>query len=415
MEFGPHGRRQWRYWKIEDTPWSAHHPQELSERVRDTLDRAVESRLRDAGRVGVALSSGLDSSAVCFSAAGHVARTRRKLVAFTAVPTHVDGFGAGALVSEGPDARRACDLWGVPHVDVASTALGPIEGILAALRILREPQAGAGASYWVLSLLGAAQGHGCDVFLTGQVGDFVLGGRRARPTVRTLASAGRWRAAARLAAPNWIRALRAASWQPWGLTQPWRQYSLIHPELLEQTRVLERLRDSGQDIRYLRGNSRDPDSVIWQATHPVGAYWSALGRAFGMAIYDPFQDRDLMELMFSIEQPPAAVANRPIFRRAMAGLLPSEVVNRQTKARQSSDLAARLRHRPAPLEALFDLAQHSPLARSAVDLTRCRSLFRQILQGPAESGYFGGTRLLVAASVLMLITGYDDLAGVDSV
>lgn len=402
----PDGERVWRYWSVETLPFNTQ-DDGFGTHLRDALSRAVERRVQDADVVAVALSSGLDSSTALALATPVVRGRRARLVALTAVPalTPQTPLPQGQAIDEGPVAGGFAASLGVEHRCLKAEECSPLQALRDALRILAEPQPGAGASYWMLDLLRAAKAEGAGILLTGQTGDFVMTGRTSASGLAARLGAGRWRDAAKRVTPYSVLALRSVGWQPSALRRPpWHAYSLINDTLVHETRVLERLRDAGYDARFLRPNRTDPGLMRWQSMVPVGAWWATLGRAFGLVVRDPFQDRAVMELTFGAPASGARAVRRARFRRAVGHLLPDDILEQRVKARQSADLPNRLRTSAAEVEALLDQIATSSDVRLAIDTGRSRRLWQEIQDVQSPDAYRRALQFMVMASVATLLT-----------
>jgi asparagine synthase (glutamine-hydrolysing) len=326
-----------RYWRVEETPDAgSDSPTERAELLRGTLRKAIRGRVSGARHVGSMLSGGLDSGAVTALAAEYLGGQGRRLTAFTSVPAFATPSlrNDAALVNEGPsaaDVARSYDS--IDHVLVPARTVSPLAGIRRAMTIVGEPSIASANQGWITEIMADAQARGVDVLLTGQVGDFVMAGRPAKPG---------WQL--RRLAPDWLRRLRRADWKPWRLAEsPWRSSSVIHPDFAREVRLAELVHDQ-------------------RASH-------------GMSVLDPLQDKRVMELMFSAPRPAVSgTSDRWLFRQSLAGVLPEHVRLSRTKGLQSADIVERLVASWTEVEEALALAEASPLARRCLDLRYCRVL-----------------------------------------
>jgi len=93
----------------------------------------------------------------------------------------------------------------------------------------------------------------------------------------------------------------------------------------------------------------------------VGPIWHVMGAAFGLEVRDPTADIRLLEYCLSVpgEQDTLGGGERMLIRRAMEGLLPTEVQWNKIRGRQAADVALRLLRHPEEMEAVLGrLAVH---------------------------------------------------------
>lgn len=134
------------------------------------LRRAVERRVAGlSARVGVALSGGLDSSAVAALAARAPAEPGRDLVLVTGYCDEVPGF------DERPFAREVARSVGSPLVEARLDEETFAAALPDAIRALGEPAAGPGAVGQLVVARAAAR-EGVRVLLTGEGSDELFGG-----------------------------------------------------------------------------------------------------------------------------------------------------------------------------------------------------------------------------------------------
>lgn len=392
----PDGERVVRYWRVEDTPDSGPtSPAGRVEALRGTLRDAVSSRVSPDVRVGSMLSGGLDSGAVTAFAAECLQRRGRRLKAFTSVPAFAKSHAA--VIDEGPAAADVVRCFGnIDHVLIPARGVSPLAGVRRGLAILGEPSVASANLGWVTELMADARASGIDVLLTGQAGDFVMGGRPQAQSWQRDWSTRSYRAMLRRLAPNWMLRLRQVAWKPWRLGEsPWRTFSVINDEFAQEIRLVERLGEAGRDPRRLKSRLGGRAWVAHQAMSEIGAIWAPLAAAHGLIVLDPLQDKRVMELMFSAPRPAqAGTTDRWLFRQSLVGLLPEEVVSSRKKSVQSADLVERLLASWAELEEAFAVAEASPLARRCIDLRYCR-LLAESLRSPAREPHAVGRAVML--------------------
>jgi asparagine synthase (glutamine-hydrolysing) len=154
------GERERPFWRIEDLPEREGRFEELRDRTRELLERAVRRHLISDVPVAVFLSGGVDSSAVTAFAARHYAG---KLKTFSV------GFDFSP-VDERPRARRLAEQVGTDHHELFVTT-DDLEGVIQALvRSHDEPFADA-ANVPLVLLCRRLRELGIKVALQGDGGD----------------------------------------------------------------------------------------------------------------------------------------------------------------------------------------------------------------------------------------------------
>lgn len=151
-------QREWCYWRMEDAPLVAGDPSEV---IRNELEVISELIVRSDVPVGVALSGGLDSSAIA-------AMTARKypgvMQAFTV------GYSGNSQYDEREDAKRFAQHLGMPlhEVILHPEALG---AFFPELVYWLDDPIGDISAFGYYSVMRAAKAHGVSVMLQGHGGD----------------------------------------------------------------------------------------------------------------------------------------------------------------------------------------------------------------------------------------------------
>ncbi len=165
------------YWRMEETSeLRLAHRSDYVAAFCQVFDQAVRTRIPPGRHVGVTLSGGLDSGAVAATAALALKRRSARVPAFTSVPfTDTTAFTGARFGNELPFASATAAAAG--NVDVrtfTSERISPIQGIRRALEVFGEPMQAASNAFWILDLLELASTSGCDMLLTGQLGNPVI-------------------------------------------------------------------------------------------------------------------------------------------------------------------------------------------------------------------------------------------------
>lgn len=338
-----HGEREERYWVPRFAEPLALPMDQLAERTRAALERAVRRRIDPDGETGVLMSGGLDSASVAALAAAQAPRR---------VSAHAGVFPEHPAVDESDLIDELRDALALPGITMEVRAGGLLASALESQQAWQVPLLGWG-DFWVLPLLRAAAAAGVTVTLGGDGGDELFGARA-------------YVLADRLRGGHPRQALALALELPGAGERPPRR---------EVARVLGELGLAGA-IRYgpheafrrslgrahaprwlLAGTRRDlldsQDPLEWKrldgprwwahAAHGLtrgveetGIFEHQRRRAAlaGLEARHPLFDLDLLEL--ALRHPPEATLdphrNRPVLRASMAGLLPDSVRLRPAKA-----------------------------------------------------------------------------------
>jgi asparagine synthase (glutamine-hydrolysing) len=136
--------------------------------------------------------------------------------------------------------------------------------------------------------------------------------------------------------------------------------------------------------------------------HTIAAY-ERLGARFGVEFRGPFLDRRLVELSLAIpaEQKLRRGISRDVMRRAMAGVLPTEVQQRLHKQDLSACFKLRLLERERAR--LDQLVQRSDAIAPYVDMAQLRGAYRRCVADPLAHEQEAMT--LFAAVILALWLG----------
>jgi asparagine synthase (glutamine-hydrolysing) len=454
LEVSRDGVRMERYWKLDPERVVRYSSdEEYIESFREVFFEAVRCRLRDADPLGAALSGGLDSSSVVVAARRLLPKTQ-PVHAFSAVfpglPENERRFNDE---SEYIDAVAA--LEGIVSHRVHADRISPLTDYDRVLWHHDSPPSGFNL-YMRWGLFTAAQQEGVRVFLDGTDGDSVVS--KGFERFSDLASDGDWPVIVReiealterqgspkswfygqLAYPELIRLARTGKWGNWlrgckeiakasnrsrakiflrygvgafvpnqianafrghtplNSTKPW-----IREEFAQRIELSEREAALSQKSRNYRSAREDHARVL---SLPRYQYAMELingsASAFGIEHRFPFFDRRLMEYCVAIppEQKLAGGWTRLILRRAMEGILPSQVQWRAGKGNLGFNFVRGMHQVEAPKlkAALFDGVS---MIEDFVDLDLLRTAYRRFLSGQPSLQANADAMFLYKAAVL---------------
>ena len=245
------------YWSMEDAPPLEGDPATL---IREELERVSEIVIRSDVPVGVALSGGLDSSAIAALAASKYPGTMHAFsVGYPGRPEH----------DERSDAKALADHLGLPFHDVELTTEDMVAFFPELVYLRDDPIADiSGFGYYAVNKL--AHDHGVPVILQGQGGDELFWGYNwvrdaARESTRkeTLSQQGSLAAIGqyfKLELPNGLSRAGLGEWahKLGGLKPGWRSWQrdrTTPPNEIIFYNLVSDFQTSERDSRGLYGNS----------------------------------------------------------------------------------------------------------------------------------------------------------------
>lgn len=328
LSFDWTGLRRWRYWSLEPSD----PPADPVAAVRETFLDAVRLQLRSDVPVGTCLSGGIDSSSIAVAVAHHGHEHQKTVTAY------FDDAG----FDERPYADAVVERTGAePHwVTFAADEL--VADLPAIVRAQGEPFGSTSicAGWYVMR---EAKRTGLTVMLDGQGGDELFGGYRASLGYRVsdLLRSGRVADAA-----SELRAF-AQSYGP-----RWTAVALTTPHLSERLRLALRGRLRGGSVLVASELRETPPGagmngaafsdglrrqlhllVTHRGLPELLRYEDRNSMAHSLEARVPLLDHRLVQLAFSLsgEDLIRRGETKSVLRRAIAGLLPPEVVARRDK------------------------------------------------------------------------------------
>ncbi|MCF6525626.1 lasso peptide isopeptide bond-forming cyclase [Streptomyces sp. JJ36] len=342
--------------------------------VRDALTAAVGLRTRSGGVVSCDLSGGLDSTSVCFLAAGSPAR----LLAGTR-PGH------DPADSELHWARQAaCFLPDAEHLVWDTGAPPPaLAGLLGADDLLDEPTAGLLDRDRLLHPLPALRQRGSRLHLTGLGGDHVSrcceayyhGLLRHRPVLalrqlRGFRALWQWPLAGTARAladsrpyPKWLgdaaRRLRDPAPSPVSSALGWGVGPRLWPGVTADAEhaVRHALREAAASAEPLhpdRGLHADLERI--RSCTRVVRQWDRMAARAGVPMASPFFDDRVIEACLAVrpEDRVTPWSYKPLLTAAMRDVVPEACLRRANKAKASLHASGGPREHPGELPALWE-------------------------------------------------------------
>ncbi|NOZ06701.1 MAG: asparagine synthetase B [Chloroflexi bacterium] len=405
----PQSSERRRYWRLEDAPEVRLPTEEAyAEGLWEVLERTVRSQMRSHRHVGLSLSGGLDSGGLAAIAAPILAEQEKPLFTYTAIPMSEQTVPTGARVAdESPWARATVGHVGNirdHYLDFAQT--GPVEAVQQVLEILDTPTMAWGNAPWLLGIRELAREQDVGTMLNGFMGNATASwrGQLRSQSWPSLLRYGRWKGGLRD---------KLLPYVPYGLVRQvrhwrfgreyWQTRSAIHPEFARRMRLAERIAAADHDLTFWLPrqqwlSAREQRlSIIKPEGWRGGAQQAAISAWYGLETRVPLADARLMAYCLGI--PDRHFYNgmaRGLYRRALAGRLPEEVLGNDRRGFQGADFVARIRAHRAEVERTLALVQSEPAVTAYVDTTRLQAVWAGVSSaGVTDHDTWMATRLLI--------------------
>lgn len=346
-----------RYWRMDDAPALSGDPASL---IREQLETVSEIVVRSDVPVGIALSGGLDSSAIAALAARKYPGTMH---AFSI------GYPGQLANDERADARRLADHLGLPFHDAELTT-DDLVSFFPQLTALSDDPIADIAAFGYYSVMRLAREHNVPVVLQGQGGDELFWGyswvqtaarASARKLLRDTNPLGAFSQYFKFNLPRGLSRSDIGEWsyELGGLRTGWQNYKRdkdASPEQFVFYDLLSDFRDSQQEVREIYSkaftdqlNGANPTDLFtlerpWPnidvtLTRLICDTYlrengvtqgDRLSMASSIELRLPLLDYRLVETVIGLRKTSTDV-NQPLkfwLKKALEDLLPSDVINR---------------------------------------------------------------------------------------
>jgi asparagine synthase (glutamine-hydrolysing) len=395
-----HGQITTRYYDLSGLPRvRLSRDSDYVEAADELFTQATRAALSGFSRPAVSLSGGYDSQAVAAYAV-KVLGPDRPLAALTAVPEPGwDGrVGSRRIGDEGAQAAMLARMYpSIDHelLDAAGLSFG--HKIASLFLMMGAPPRNAMNFHWIHEIRRRARERGCDVILTGTLGNatFSFDGEGTLPA---LLRRGRWMALAREIRAKQhrqggasLRDVIAEVAMPllpegiWNAVHCWRhgvavdrlpEWCGLNPDWARRMRVQERARhyESDPNFRYMPSTLAARCARL-SGSEESGDLQQALESIGGVPRRDPTSYRPLFEFCFGLpdEQYLHNGESRRLARRLLTGKIPDPVLNEARRGLQSADWHLRLGRERMELRAEIDRLARDPAMDARFDLKRLRS------------------------------------------
>ncbi len=397
------GVRMQPYWSPRlDAPPPFSRDEDYIERARELFDRAVARCLRDAPRIAILTSGGLDSSAVAVTAArlGH-----GDVTCYTGVPP--DDFDVELSPKSYLDERPKVEALVAMHPSlrvryVTPRGAHPLDKESARLFVRTAvPVRGASHIGWFETIQDAIAQDGHCLVLNGDNGNIGISWAGAF-SLATLAREGRYatllkearaiahvekRALGRVLLSELVMRMAPRAMQR--LVSRLRgndpddvsRSSLLNPDAIVALDLHRRWEENGFDPRYrvFGSPARRRAHQLFDQLQIGRDSWAMNQAAARREERDPHSDRDLLEFCLAV---PETLYRRNGVRRwfarqVFADRLPPVILNETRRGAQAPNWFESVNQRKPIFAAEIERIEASPLARRLIDVPRLKRLFSE--------------------------------------
>lgn len=418
------GQTAHRHWKPDRSMPVPSTFEDQVEGLRRRLDRAVQSRLRGAGRrIGSHLSAGLDSSAVASTAARLMAGRGGRVTAFTSSPRAdfaLPGNPGQVEDETGLAAATAALYPNMDHVVLRNDGRDLTAGLDRSFHLFERPVLNICNARWMDHIHDEARRLGLNVLLVGTMGNFSLSHdgmtlpaellRKGDP-VEFLRQGAALSRAKRM---NWKGYLSKAL-GPWLPGFLWRginrtrgrivslgDYSAVTEGAVAAHDLHRRARERGHDLEFRPDKDAFAQRLRLLGRVDQGNYTKGVVGGWGLDVRDPTADRRLVEYCLAL--PTGTFLHDGLPRRlARLGLtdrLPAAVLTERRKGYQAADWFENVTTSRDSLLQEVRRLRNVDGAPEVLDLDRMEALLESMPQeGWTDPGIMRRYRLLVLRGV----------------
>jgi asparagine synthase (glutamine-hydrolysing) len=373
------------------------HDAEYVDAARALFEEATRAALRGFSRPAVSLSGGFDSQAVAATAV-KVLGPNSQVLGLTSVPesgwdgrTPTDRFGderahVAALAALYPSLEVA---------EVDSAGLSFDHKLDAMFLMAGLPPRNAMNLHWIHEVHSRAKTAGCDVVLTGAMGNatFSFAGTGMLPDllkrghwlkllheVRAISARNKTSMARTLASGAILPLLPGALFdviKQWRDGAGWPDWCPLDPNRASEMQVSERANQLGFDPRFraLPSTTAYRMAMLGGPMNEGGDVIYAMDQIAGIPSRDPTSYRPLLEFCFGIpdDQYLRDGNARWLARRMLRGALPDMVLDEKRTGLQSADWHLRLGRQRGELMRELDRLSQNPVMAKRFDLPKMKA------------------------------------------
>jgi len=368
-------------------------PEDYISSFLELYTKAVNVRLRAAGKIGAMLSGGLDSGSVSALAALRLKQQNTRLPVYTSVPLYnTDNLTtAKRFGNEASFAQDTVSFNGNMDINLIDAKdVSVLEGISQYLQIHNSPGHASPNYYWMVSLFQTARQQGVANLLTGQGGNASVSWTgmplaESFPDAFALYRSGEIPALALIKklikfvlpepAINWYRNYNTN----YGY---WKEFTPLHPCIAKKLNIEKLMKESGFNPNFFP--HKDPVKQRYSIINPesslLGNLWQDIGFAFNLNITDPTRDLALSEFCLAIPDKlyRDRENNRLIIRKAMKGILPDRVRLNKLRGLQGADNQHRVKDCYNEIQHTLHLFEKSSLVTQWLDISKMKTVLNNI-------------------------------------
>jgi asparagine synthase (glutamine-hydrolysing) len=279
----------------------------------------------------------------------------------------------------------------------------PLEGIQRSLDLHEEPGHAASNAYWIIALMEEARNRGFRTILIGYGGNATVSWHGAG-YLASLARKAHWRKLLQelhchqrfTKKPLW----RTVAGQilnpliPWPLVKwinriqlgamPWSDYSAIDDDFASRLDLEGQMYKHGYDpaFRTKSDTRRARFEIIGLGRDITGCLSHEIGAGFALELRDPTNDKRVLEFCLSIpdDEYMRNGLERFLIRRAMHGMLPSDVLWNVRKGRQAADVGIRISKSQDEIKASIERIKKSESAQRFLNIEKMNEVLLNLLQ-----------------------------------
>lgn len=394
-----------KYWDLKNKKIRYKKANDYVDAFLEIYQKAVSSRLRSSGDIGIFLSGGLDSSSVAAIAAKELIKQEKTLYSYTSVPIYKkkaeDITSENRFSDESEYVQDICRHVGnIKPEFIDAKEISPLEGIERCFEMFLEPVHAATNMHWIFSILNRKDSH-ISTMLTGQRGNTtmswsgncssyeLLKSFKLKELVKDLKNHKREKYKS---SSQMIRRELINPMSPYLIKYyygrlkkgsfPWKEYSVINDEFTKRIVLLRQIYKSKHNLLFGGRGDSFSQRHAWISRASTFEYHTA-GAAFNIEFRDPTIDKRLIEYCLSIpeDQYYSCGSNRYLMRRAFQTSLCPSVVNNQKIGRQSSDIGFRVLNHFKEIEVAFNSIKQSMLVKEILDVNMMERVFHSVKLG----------------------------------
>lgn len=324
------------------------------EELLESMNLAIQARLRSYKPVAATLSGGMDSSTVCVLTALQLAKQDKSLHTFSHVPKYEPSstLETSLFGDERPFIEAIVEM----HQNIkpryfSSENITPLQGIKKAVELFGEPFHGSGNAFWLIDIYTTAAKENFGTILNGEFGNANISWMGVVDHLPLLHLVRRYGVKHTIIL-KYIKPYLFGNTLLGNLykkkkfgNEPWREHSFLNQEFESNLNISKRMHEEDFDPTFRRyfKTPHDDAILIYDISIPRLLLGAHIGHELGIELRDPTGDIRVIKKALEIPNHSfVAPLKRQVVRTMMKGKLPENVRMNTKKGRQSSDMAERV-------------------------------------------------------------------------